>query len=77
VANLDRSLAFYSAVGTGLRHFVIKVESMDATIAELSAPGIEVDLPASPDDSDQLSNDVDCRARRKPDRVGAVAGRSR
>ena len=94
VADLDRSLAFYTAVGyeivgrvpetplgeltmlklpdddfvtielvhgptqadgnasTDLSHFVIKVESMDATIAELSSRGIEVDVPTSPDASD-------------------------
>ncbi|HYL50902.1 MAG TPA: VOC family protein [Acidimicrobiia bacterium] len=94
VADLDRSLAFYTAVGyeivgrvadtplgeltmlklpedefvtielvhdptrgddnrgdTRLSHFVIKVESMDATIAELSARGIAADAPTSPDGS--------------------------
>ena len=93
VANLDRSLAFYTAVGyevvgsvpetplgeltmlklrddemvtielvhdpkqgdgivgTALSHFVIKVESMDATIAALSARGIDADVPTSPDGS--------------------------
>jgi lactoylglutathione lyase len=93
VANLDRSLAFYTAVGyevvgsvpetplgeltmlklpddefvsielvydptqrngivgTVLSHFVIKVESMDATVADLSARGIDVDVPTSPDGS--------------------------
>jgi lactoylglutathione lyase len=96
VADLDRSLAFYTAVGyevvgrvpetplgeltmlrlpndefvaielvhdptqddgkiaTGLSHFVIKVESMDATIAELSARGIDADVPTSPDGSDDF-----------------------
>src|SRR6266542_2940015 len=85
VADLERSLAFYAAVGyevvgsvpetafghltmlklpgddfvtvelvhdptkagvdlgTGLSHFVIKVESLDATIAELAAQGIDAD----------------------------------
>jgi lactoylglutathione lyase len=93
VADLDRSLAFYTAVGyeivgsvpetplgdltmlklpgdefiaielvhdptrgevsvsTGLSHFVIKVESMDATISELAARGIDADEPVSPDGS--------------------------
>lgn len=93
VADLERSLAFYTAVGyeilgtapetplgtltmlklpdddfvtielvhdparaddnrgTGLSHLVIKVESMDATIAELSAHGIDADEPTSPDGS--------------------------
>ena len=43
-----------SNVGTGLSHFVIKVESMDATIAELSARGIDAETPTSPDDSDDF-----------------------
>jgi lactoylglutathione lyase len=96
VADLDRSLAFYTAVGyeivgsvpetpigqltmlklpgdefvtielvhdpahtqadirTGLSHFVIKVEAMDATISELAARGIEADVPVSPDGSDDF-----------------------
>ena len=96
VADLDRSLAFYTAVGyevvgnvpetplgeltmlklpddqfvtielvhgptpsdgnvgTALSHFVIKVESMDDTIAELSARGINADVPTSPDGSDDV-----------------------
>jgi lactoylglutathione lyase len=41
-------------VGTGLSHFVIKVESMDATIAELAAHGIDADEPISPDGSDDF-----------------------
>jgi len=41
-------------VGTGLSHFVIKVESMDATITELAAHGIVVDEPISPDGSDDF-----------------------
>jgi len=95
VADLDRSLAFYTAVGyevvgavpetplgeltmlklpddefvtielvhdpshdvisgTALSHLVIKVESMDVTVAHLSARGIDVDVPTSPDDSDDF-----------------------
>ena len=95
VADLDRSLAFYTAVGykivgsvpetplghltmlklpddefvtielvhdpnspveitTGLSHFVIKVESMDATISELAARVIDADKPVSPDGSDDF-----------------------
>jgi lactoylglutathione lyase len=96
VADLDRSLAFYTAigyeivgsvpetplghltmlklpgdefvtielvhdptqgevnVGTGLSHFVIKVESMDATISELAARGIDAYEPVSPDGSDDF-----------------------
>jgi len=96
VADLDRSLAFYGAVGfevvgsvpetplghltmlklpgdefvtielvhdptqsgldiaTGLSHFVVKVESMDAIIAELAAQGIDTDVPPSPDSSDDI-----------------------
>ena len=101
VADLDRSLAFYTAVGyeivsrvpetpigeltmlklpddefvtielvhdaardtgdvrdgdagCGLSHFVITVESMDATITELTAQGIDADVPMSPDGSDDF-----------------------
>jgi lactoylglutathione lyase len=93
VADLDRSLAFYTAVGyevvgqvpetelghltmlklpddefvtielvhdlrqrgerigTGLSHFAVKVESMDATLADLATRGIDVEAPVSPDGS--------------------------
>jgi lactoylglutathione lyase len=93
VADLDRSLAFYTAVGyeivgnvpeTGLghltmlklpgdefvtielvhnpgetaagdgsrlSHFVIQVDSMDATLTELAARGIDLEAPTSPDGS--------------------------
>jgi lactoylglutathione lyase len=96
VADLDRSLAFYTAVGyqivgtvadtplgqltmlklpgdefvaielvhdpkqnevdlgTGLSHFVIKVESMDATLTELAARGIDAEAPTSPDNSNDF-----------------------
>jgi len=94
VADLERSLAFYTAVGyevvgsvpetpighltmlklpdddfvtlelvhdpaappsgSGLSHFVIQVGSMDATVAELSARGIDVGTPTSPDGSDDF-----------------------
>ena len=96
VADLERSLAFYTAVGyevvgsvpetglghltmlklpgddfvtvelvhdpargevdpgSGLSHFVIKVESMDATLTELAAHGIDADAPGSPDGSGEL-----------------------
>jgi len=92
VADRDRSLAFYTALGyevvgsvpetpighltmlklpadefvtielvhdparpkvpitTGLSHFVIQVESLDATVARLTAQGIDVDPPSSPAD---------------------------
>jgi lactoylglutathione lyase len=36
---------------TGLSHFVIKVESMDATIRALARAGIETEPPGSPDGS--------------------------
>jgi lactoylglutathione lyase len=39
------------AVGTGLSHFVIKVESIDATISALAGAGIEADAPMSRDGS--------------------------
>jgi lactoylglutathione lyase len=95
VADLERSLAFYTAVGyevigtvpetsfgsltmlqlpdddfvtielvhdpaksidaeTRLNHFVIKVASMDAAITELTAKGIDVEEPESPNDSDDF-----------------------
>ena len=96
VANLDRSLAFYRAIGyevvgsvpetplgqltmlklpadefvtielvhdpaqgkvnvaTGLSHFVIKVDSMDATVSQLAALGIHADAPLSPDGSEDF-----------------------
>jgi lactoylglutathione lyase len=96
VADLDRSLAFYSTVGyevigevsetalghltmlklpsdefvaielvhgpnsaavgtdTRLSHLVIQVDSMDATLAELAARGIEAETPTSPDGSDDF-----------------------
>ena len=38
--------------GTGLNHFVIKVESLDATITELAARGIGAEAPVSPDGSE-------------------------
>jgi lactoylglutathione lyase len=37
-----------------LSHFVIKVESLDATISELAARGIGAEAPVSPDGSDDL-----------------------
>ncbi|TFV74499.1 VOC family protein [Blastococcus sp. CT_GayMR20] len=40
--------------GTGLSHLVIKVESMDATVSELAARGIEVETPSSPDGSEDF-----------------------
>ncbi len=96
VADPDRSLAFYTAVGyelvgsvpetpmghltmlklpadefvtielvhdptqgevevpTGLSHFVIKVESMDAIISELAAQGIDADVSPSAGGSDDI-----------------------
>jgi lactoylglutathione lyase len=40
--------------GAGLSHFVIKVESMAATIAQLATRGIDADAPGSPDGSDDF-----------------------
>jgi lactoylglutathione lyase len=96
VADLDRSLAFYTAVGyevigtvpgtafgdltmlklpdddfvmielvsgpsrddapggSGLNHFVIKVESLEATMADLTAAGLDVEAPDSPDGTDDF-----------------------
>jgi lactoylglutathione lyase len=38
----------------GLNHLVIQVESMQATIADLAAHGIDAEPPASPDGSDDF-----------------------
>ncbi|MET0763878.1 MAG: VOC family protein [Blastococcus sp.] len=38
-------------VGAGLSHFVIQVQSMDATIARLAAEGIRTETPGLPDGS--------------------------
>jgi lactoylglutathione lyase len=96
VADLDRSLAFYTALGyevvgtvpgtpfgdltmlklpddefvmielisgpsrdsapggSGLNHFVIKVESMETTMADLAAAGLDVAAPDSPDGTDSF-----------------------
>jgi hypothetical protein len=118
VDDLDRSLAFYTAVGyeivgdvpetglghltmlklpadefvtielvhdpkeaavnggTRLSHFVIQVESMDdarrARRARHRCRSCHIARRIS-----RLSNDVDRRSGRQPDRVGPVAGRSR
>ena len=95
VADLDRSLAFYTALGYevlgsvpetefgsltmlklpgdefvtvelvhdprggavgpgGLNHLVIQVESMHATVADLTARGVQVGAPGSPDGSEHF-----------------------
>ena len=95
VADLDRSLAFYTALGYevlgkvpetgfgsltmlklpgdefvalelvhdpakgsvdpgGLNHVVVKVESMQATVADLAAHGIDAEAPSSPDGSEDF-----------------------
>ena len=95
VADIERSLAFYTALGytvvgtvpqtefgsltmlklpgdefvalelvhspgtgridpQGLNHLVIKVESMTATVAELSAKGVTTEPPSSPDGSEDF-----------------------
>ena len=41
-------------VGSGLSHFVIKVESMETTLAQLAARGIGAEEPTSPDGSDDF-----------------------
>jgi lactoylglutathione lyase len=38
----------------GLNHLVVQVESMHATVARLSAGGIEVEAPTSPDGSEDF-----------------------
>ena len=40
--------------GSGLSQFVIKVESLEATMAELTAAGLEVEAPDSPDGTDEF-----------------------
>jgi len=40
--------------GSRLSHFVITVESMDATISRLASVGIEAEPPTSPDGSDDF-----------------------
>ena len=42
------------STGTGLSHLVIKVESMEATIADLTGKGLDVEEPTSPDDSENF-----------------------
>lgn len=42
------------AATAGLNHLVIKVESMQATIVDLAAHGIDAEPPASPDGSDDF-----------------------
>src|SRR5262249_46077578 len=41
-------------VGPGLNHFVVKVESMQAAVAELAARGVDAEPPGSPDDSEDF-----------------------
>jgi lactoylglutathione lyase len=41
-------------LSTGLSHFVIKVESLDATISELAARGIGAEAPVSQDGSGEF-----------------------
>ncbi len=40
--------------GTRLSHIVVSVESLDATIAELAARGVDAEPPGSPDGSGEL-----------------------
>lgn len=41
-------------ISTGLSHFVIQVDSMDATLAELASHGIDAGQPSSPDGSEDF-----------------------
>jgi lactoylglutathione lyase len=43
-----------AGAGTGLSHFVIKVESLDATIGELAARSIDAEAPVSPGGSEEF-----------------------
>jgi lactoylglutathione lyase len=40
--------------GARLSHFVIQVESMDVTLTELAARGIDAEVPTSPDGSEDF-----------------------
>lgn len=40
--------------GHGPHHFVVKVDSLDETIAELAAGGVQAEPPTSPDGSDDF-----------------------
>jgi len=42
------------AGGSGLSHFVIKVESLEATVADLAAAGLDVEAPDPPDGTDDV-----------------------
>lgn len=42
------------SVGSGLNHLVIQVESLEATLADLSERGIEVDAPSPPESPDDI-----------------------
>ena len=43
-----------AASGSRLSHFVIKVESLEATVADLAAAGLDVAAPDSPDGTDDF-----------------------
>jgi len=43
-----------AAGGSGLSHFVIKVESLEASMADLAAAGLDVEAPESPDGRDEF-----------------------
>jgi lactoylglutathione lyase len=52
---VSRSPAGASSGGNGLSHLVVKVESMDAVVAELAGAGIDLDEPpVSPDGSGEF-----------------------
>ena len=57
----------------GLNHLVIQVDSMSATVAELTARDLQVDGPGSPDGSEDFLTAWHHRPRRLPHRTGAVA----
>ena len=40
--------------GSGLSHLVVQVESLDATLGQLAARGIDAEPPGSPDGSDDV-----------------------
>jgi lactoylglutathione lyase len=51
---VEELLRRHVARGTGLSHFVINVESMDASLSALAAQSIRAEAETSPDGSDDF-----------------------
>lgn len=60
-AGRDEADAGRDEAGAGLSHLVIKVESMDATLTELAARGIDAEASMSSDGSDGSDDSDDLR----------------